>query len=218
VIGRPAEQVFRHDVDAAPDGEQSPLRHLGDFGRDIAAGVADAEHEYAPAGEGLRCAVVMRMHHLAADRRGARHVRVPRIPVMTVGNEHGCVPPAGFSPAAALPDRDVPAARAGRRDCAALRRLSVFAGRFSLDEVESVCTSAEVSAAQVLDLLSGLVGKSLLTKEDSHGIACYRLHETMREFARLKLAAAGEEAAAELRRALPVDMPDIGATRPASDP
>jgi len=79
----------------------------------------------------------------------------------------------------------------------ALRRLSVFAGRFSLDDVESVCASAEVSAAQVLDLLSGLVGKSLLTKEDSHGIACYRLHETMREFARLKLAEAGEEAAAE---------------------
>ena len=103
-------------MDAAPDGEQSPLRHLGDFGRDIAAGVADAEHEYAPAGEGLRCAVAMRMHHLAAERRGARHVRVPRIPVMTVGNEHGCVPPGGLSPVAALSDRDVPAARAGRRD------------------------------------------------------------------------------------------------------
>src|SRR5258708_38604309 len=121
MIGRPAEQVFRHDVDAAPDGEQSPPRHLGDFGRDIAAGVADPEHEYAPAGEGLRRAVVMRMHQLAAERRGARHVRVPRIPVMTVGNEHGCVPPGGFSPVAAPPDCDVPAARGGRRDRADLR-------------------------------------------------------------------------------------------------
>src|SRR6266851_1509693 len=79
----------------------------------------------------------------------------------------------------------------------ALRRLSVFAGRFGLNDVESVCTSAEVPAAQALDLLSSLVDKSLVTKEDSHGIACYRLHETMREFARLKLAEAGEEAAAE---------------------
>jgi len=82
-----------------------------------------------------------------------------------------------------------------------LRRLSVFAGRFSLDDVESVCTSAEVSAAHVLDLLSGLVDKSLLMKEDGHGIACYRLHETMREFAGLKLAEAGEETAVERRYA-----------------
>jgi len=80
---------------------------------------------------------------------------------------------------------------------AVLRRLSVFAGRFNLDDVESVCASGEASGTQALDLLSGLVDKSMLIKEDSRGIASYRLHETMREFARLKLAEAGEDAAVE---------------------
>src|SRR5262249_61670598 len=89
MICRPAEQIFGHDMGAASDGEQSPLRDLRDFGRDIAARIADAEDEYAPAGERLRCPVVARMHHLTAESHGARHVRVARIPGMTVGNEHG---------------------------------------------------------------------------------------------------------------------------------
>ncbi len=80
-----------------------------------------------------------------------------------------------------------------------LRRLSVFAGRFSLDDVESVCASGEISAAQALDLLGGLVDKSLLIKEDTHSVACYRFHETMREFACLKLKEAGEESDVEQR-------------------
>jgi len=76
---------------------------------------------------------------------------------------------------------------------ALLRRLCVFAGRFTLDDVESVCTSDEVPAAGSLNLLSSLVDKSLAMKEDVRGVACYRLHETMREFASLKLREAGEE-------------------------
>ena len=80
-----------------------------------------------------------------------------------------------------------------------LRRLCVFAGRFTLDDVESVCASDDVPAAHVLDVLSSLVDKSLVMKEDARGLACYRLHETMREFAGLKLREAGEEEAVELR-------------------
>jgi predicted ATPase/DNA-binding CsgD family transcriptional regulator len=82
---------------------------------------------------------------------------------------------------------------------AILRRSCVFAGRFTLEDVESVCTSEDVPAAQALDVLSSLVDKSLVTKEDAKGLACYRLHETMREFAALKLAEAGEEEAVEQR-------------------
>lgn len=59
--------------------------------------------------------------------------------------------------------------------------------------------SADAPAAETLDVLSALVGKSLVTKEETKGLACYRLHETMREFARLKLAEAVEEEATELR-------------------
>jgi predicted ATPase/DNA-binding CsgD family transcriptional regulator len=82
---------------------------------------------------------------------------------------------------------------------AVLRRSCVFAGRFTLEDVESVCTSGDAPAAQALDLLSSLVDKSLVMKEDANGLACYRLHETMREFAGLKLAEADEEEAVELR-------------------
>jgi predicted ATPase/DNA-binding CsgD family transcriptional regulator len=74
-----------------------------------------------------------------------------------------------------------------------LRRLCVFASHFTLEDVESVCTSDEVRSAQALDVLSSLVDKSLVMKEDLKGVAYYRLHETMREFAILKLREAGEE-------------------------
>jgi len=73
------------------------------------------------------------------------------------------------------------------------RRLCVFAGRFTLEDVESVCTSNEAPAIEVLDLLSALVDKSLVIKEDIRGLACYRLHETMREYAQIKLHEADEE-------------------------
>ena len=76
--------------------------------------------------------------------------------------------------------------RSGER--AVLRRSCAFAGRFTLEDVESVCTGQDVPAAQALDVLSALVDKSLVMKEDAKGLACYRLHETMREFADLKLA------------------------------
>jgi predicted ATPase/DNA-binding CsgD family transcriptional regulator len=80
-----------------------------------------------------------------------------------------------------------------------LRRLCVFAGRFTLEDVESVCSSDDVPAAHVLDVLSSLVDKSLVIKADTPGPACYRLHETMREFAALELRASGEEDVVELR-------------------
>jgi predicted ATPase/DNA-binding CsgD family transcriptional regulator len=82
---------------------------------------------------------------------------------------------------------------------ALLRRSCVFASRFTLEDVESVCAYGEVPPGQVLDLLSSLVDKSLVVKEDVNGVACYRLHETMRQFAALKLAEAGEEEAAGQR-------------------
>jgi len=82
---------------------------------------------------------------------------------------------------------------------AVLRRSCTFAGRFTLEDVESVCTSRDVPAAQALDLLSSLVDKSLVIKEDAKGLACYRLHETMREFAAIKLRESGEEEPVELQ-------------------
>src|SRR5205809_4211859 len=80
-----------------------------------------------------------------------------------------------------------------------LRRLCMFNGRFTLDDVEAVCTSDGEPASGALDLLSSLVDKSLVVKEDARGLASYRLHETMREYAGRKLRDAGEEETVELR-------------------
>ena len=76
-------------------------------------------------------------------------------------------------------------------------RLCVFAGRFTLEDVEAVATQAEISARHALDVLASLVDKSLVFKEEAKGVAAYRLHETMREYARLKLQERGEEDAVE---------------------
>src|ERR1700737_1112477 len=73
------------------------------------------------------------------------------------------------------------------------RRLCVFAGRFTLGEVEWACTSRVGAARGGFDILSALVDKSLVTKEDVRGLACYRLHETLREYGRLRLGDAHEE-------------------------
>jgi predicted ATPase/DNA-binding CsgD family transcriptional regulator len=73
-----------------------------------------------------------------------------------------------------------------------LRRLCVFAGRFTVDDIESVFVIGGESEDQALDLLAALVDKSLVTRDDAQGIACYRLHETMREYASLKLREAAE--------------------------
>jgi predicted ATPase/DNA-binding CsgD family transcriptional regulator len=82
---------------------------------------------------------------------------------------------------------------------ALLRQLCVFGGRFMLDDVESVCVSRPVPAERALDLLASLVDKSLVVKEEAGVVACYRLHETMREYARLRLREAGDEEDVERR-------------------
>jgi len=84
----------------------------------------------------------------------------------------------------------------GEGEQALLRRLCVFAGRFTLAEVEAVCTSDDLPAA---DTMTSLVDKSLVTKQDVGGLACYRLHETMRDYATLKLRDAREEMVLEER-------------------
>ena len=48
----------------------------------------------------------------------------------------------------------------------------------------------------MIDVLTNLVERSFVIREGTSGRARYRLHETMREFALLRLLEAGEEAAA----------------------
>jgi predicted ATPase len=72
-----------------------------------------------------------------------------------------------------------------------LRRLSVFAGSFSLDSAAAVATSEEVVAPDVVDGVLNLVTKSLLTASGG-GSAQYRWLETTRAYALEKLAESGE--------------------------
>jgi tetratricopeptide (TPR) repeat protein len=87
-------------------------------------------------------------------------------------------------------------------------RLSVFAGGFTLEAAEQVCAGAPgdpvLDAADVLDLLSQLVDKSLVvavyaTDDGSAPVGPaetrYRLPETVREYGAERLAARGEAAA-----------------------
>ena len=73
-----------------------------------------------------------------------------------------------------------------------LRRLAVFAGGWTLDAAEAVCSSAPLAASDVLDLLARLVEKSLVGLDDSAAEPRYRMLETIRQYGAEKLVAAGE--------------------------
>jgi predicted ATPase/DNA-binding SARP family transcriptional activator len=72
-----------------------------------------------------------------------------------------------------------------------LRRLSVFAGSFSLDMIEAICAGETDSS---LDVLSDLVEKSLVMvlRPSEDRIARYHLLETVRQYAQQQLEAASE--------------------------
>jgi predicted ATPase/class 3 adenylate cyclase len=74
-----------------------------------------------------------------------------------------------------------------------LRRVSVFAGGFSVELAEEICAWAPLDPADVLDLLSTLVSKSLVAAEEVETGSRYRLLETIREYAAERARAVGED-------------------------
>lgn len=74
------------------------------------------------------------------------------------------------------------------------RGLSVFADGFTLDGCEAVDAGADADGPDVLDLVTSLVDKSLvsLVSEGSSSPSRYRLIETLREYAFEKLVQCGE--------------------------
>jgi non-specific serine/threonine protein kinase len=82
------------------------------------------------------------------------------------------------------------------------RRLSVFAGGWTLTTAETVASGNGVEEGEVLDLLSGLVEKSLVLAEEHGGSGVrYRMLEPVRQYAREKLGDAGEGEAVRRRHA-----------------
>ena len=75
----------------------------------------------------------------------------------------------------------------GRPGAALLHRLSVFAGAVGLDTVEAVCEGDGLERPRILDVLAGLIDKSLVVVDDEGAAASYRLLETIREYADARL-------------------------------
>ena len=74
------------------------------------------------------------------------------------------------------------------------RRLSVFAGVWTLESAEAICAGDGLAPYDVLDLLTQLVNKSLIIPDsESDGQARYRMLETIRQYARERLMEAGGE-------------------------
>jgi predicted ATPase len=74
-----------------------------------------------------------------------------------------------------------------------LARLSAFAGGFALAAAEVVCGIEPLAPEDIVDLLVSLVEKSLVMPEESECGTRYRMLETIRDYARMRLIERGEQ-------------------------
>jgi predicted ATPase/DNA-binding SARP family transcriptional activator/DNA-binding CsgD family transcriptional regulator len=75
------------------------------------------------------------------------------------------------------------------------RRLSVFAGGWTLEAAEEVCSGVGIEQDDVLDILGNLVDKSLVVAETSPGVEGelrYRMLEPIRQYGQERLEESGE--------------------------
>jgi predicted ATPase len=95
-------------------------------------------------------------------------------------------------------------------DKALFRRLAVFAGGFTLEAVEAVCSfdatgtssQAQVDEGAALDQLGQLLDKSLVqAQQGTGGEPRFTMLETIHEYAQEQLEASGEAAAVQERHA-----------------
>lgn len=87
---------------------------------------------------------------------------------------------------------------------ALLRRLSVFRGSFTIDDVEAVCApvgAAGAPRADILPALGRLVELSLMEVREEEGEANYRLLETVRQYGSALLRTLPEEREVRARHA-----------------
>jgi predicted ATPase/class 3 adenylate cyclase len=81
-------------------------------------------------------------------------------------------------------------------ECHLLLRLSVFSGGCTLKAAEAICPGEDIKDFEILDLLSGLVNKSMVAVDREQGIEPrFHLLETIRQYAREKLFESGAIAA-----------------------
>ncbi len=82
-----------------------------------------------------------------------------------------------------------------------LQRLAVFAGGFTLEAAEDVCSAGDIRPEKVLDLLSNLVDKSLVVIQDRSDTVRYTLQEAVRQFGLERLGNSQEESLCRKRHA-----------------
>jgi predicted ATPase/class 3 adenylate cyclase len=80
------------------------------------------------------------------------------------------------------------------------RRVAIFAGGWTLEAAEAVCTDETLDALDIIDLIASLVEKSLVVAE-AQEVLRYRLLESTRAFALEKLERSGEADALARRHA-----------------
>jgi predicted ATPase/DNA-binding CsgD family transcriptional regulator len=71
--------------------------------------------------------------------------------------------------------------------------LSVFSDSFDLDAAEDVCSGPDIPRHEVLDLIAGLVDKSILTRYEHGRGSRYHMLDTIQSYGRARLAESGEE-------------------------
>ena len=76
---------------------------------------------------------------------------------------------------------------------ALFRRLSVFAGGWTLDAAEHVCVGEGIESRDVLDRLASLADKSLVQVEERPSSTRYRFLETVHQYAIERLRESGDE-------------------------
>jgi non-specific serine/threonine protein kinase len=76
-----------------------------------------------------------------------------------------------------------------------LRRLSVFAGGWTLQAAETICSGGGIETGDVLDLLTDLVSKSFVVRDKATEDARFGMLETVREYAKKHLIESDEQAA-----------------------
>lgn len=82
-------------------------------------------------------------------------------------------------------------------------RASVLAGGFDLETAEAVCADGELlRREEVVEAVTGLVDKSVLTRETAAGAVRYRLLDTLRHYGLDRLRARPDEEPATRRRQL----------------
>jgi predicted ATPase/DNA-binding CsgD family transcriptional regulator len=77
-------------------------------------------------------------------------------------------------------------------------RLCVFAGSFELDAIEAVCAE-DITADAIVDLVSGLVDKSIVVRHERGTVVQYRLLEAIRDFGLERLKEASDGTALKVR-------------------